>query len=232
MKNLSVKNVVALGFVSVLVSGCFQSNEVKSFNSKMDDYEKIEDRMNKRAQEKLDVAPSWYLKDSSSQMSDLTNGVYGVASHFSKDLDIAFDDATSLALGNAVHRAKLTINMVKQSVRAGSGENQRNVFNRMQEEIVKRTSVQGYKVEEREVRIERGGYRAFVKVFIPTEGLFSESEKNLIASQMKTMRSSIKNDDDQAARYDSANPSVSADYTAGAVEPVIEVIPLKPMKLN
>ena len=156
--------------------------------------------MNKRAQAKVEVAPDWYLKADTVGQADLTKGVYGVASHFSKDMEIAFDDATSLALGNAAHQAKLTLNMVKQSVRAGSGEDQKTVFNRMQEEIVKRTHISGYKVEEREVRVERGGYRAFVKVFIPTAGMFAESEKAMIKKQMDEMRAAIKNDDDQETK--------------------------------
>lgn len=236
MKYLSFKKVVLSLAVASVLAGCSQSNQVKSMEAKMDEYDKIEDRVNKRAQQRIDVAPDWYLNAKSSEHDavDLSSGVYGVSSHYSKDMEIAFDDATSLALGDAVRKSQMTMNMLKQSVRAGSGADQRNVFNRMQEELVKRVGVSGYKVVEREIRTEKGGYRAFIKVFVPTSGLFAESERKLIKDQIDVMRNAIKVDDDAEAkkavdRYNGLNsPDLTVSVNKESV-PVVEVIPLPPL---
>ncbi|HQT02319.1 MAG: hypothetical protein M1572_00440 [Gammaproteobacteria bacterium] len=168
------------------LTGCLQTTAEKSMDQQLALQEKLEAKANARAEKSLSQAPQWFLTPLPQDI-DWQQGVYGQAAHWSRNLNSALEDATSLALGNAQEKISVELSRLKQVVRTPGKDDP--VTSLTQEQIIKRASIRSMRVVEQFQHVERGGYMAYVRVMIPTQGLVDQPSFDQQIQQLRQLTS-------------------------------------------
>lgn len=168
------------------LTGCLQTTAEKSMDQQLALQEKLEAKANARAEKSLSQAPQWFLTPLPDDV-DWQQGAYGQAAHWSRNINTAIEDATSLALGNAQEKISVELSRLKQVVRTPGKDDP--VTSLTQEQIIKRTTIKSKRVVAQEVKIERGGYMAYVRVMIPTQGLVDQPSFDQQIQQLRQLTS-------------------------------------------
>ncbi|EJI84604.1 hypothetical protein AEST_25370 [Alishewanella aestuarii B11] len=145
-----------LAFSSLALTACSTSPEAQLAKQKQAEYkQRVKDR-----DQTLKATPAWYLE---TKVSDV-NGSLGRGTGFSRDMQLAFDEATLRAQEELGRNTKLLLSEQFKSHRRNNGLTGEvsMLLNATADRYLPEVDTSGAKVLRREIKADRDGFRAFV----------------------------------------------------------------------
>lgn len=153
-------NLAALITATLVISGCSSSPEERLAKLQQAEYEqRVKDR-----DQTIKATPDWYLEAS---VSDI-KGSIGRGTGYSRDMQMAFDDATLQAQAELGRNVKLLLSEQFKSHRRNNGLTGEisMLLNATADRYLPEVDPSGAKVLKRELKPDRDGFRAFVMLHL------------------------------------------------------------------
>lgn len=153
---LNLRNISLLALSSLTLAACSSSPEEQLAKQKQAEYEqRVVDR-----DKSLEAAPSWYLETDASDIK----GSIGRGTGYSRDMQMAFDEATMQAQAELSRNVKLLFSEQFKSHRRNDGLTGEvsMLLSATADRYLPEVDPSGAKVLRRDLKAERDGFRAYV----------------------------------------------------------------------
>jgi PBP1b-binding outer membrane lipoprotein LpoB len=156
-----MKKLILAATIALVLSGC-SSPTVQERIAKQQ--EQIEIKQTKNVQKQLENVPDWFLDYNQSDES----GMYAVGTSFADDMQIALDDARTIALSELASKSSNLMSQQKALMQKKGLDGTTNKSSSLvTDEFTVRQNMAGYRIVKREVKQEGKFVRAYVMVFLP-----------------------------------------------------------------
>jgi hypothetical protein len=156
-----MKKLILAATVALVLSGC-SSPTVQERIAKQQ--EQIEIKQTKNVQKQLENVPDWFLDYNQSD----DNGMYAVGTSFADDIQIALDDARTIALSELASKSNNLMSQQKALMQKKGLDGTTNKSSSLvTDEFTARQNMAGYRIVKREVKQDGKFVRAYVMVFLP-----------------------------------------------------------------